>query len=756
MHIFQIKSKPYFQDHSASYIPSFQLPRRSGRSRTRKQGDEDIIEESPSELSAEGDVDRSNAPAPVVSKHIARSERSLRSRSRLTDVAVEVSTTDKETPQENQSPDSNYLFSDSFYRDPSPHRSVITARRAKVARNSELEEESFETVPSVASVVSSRQAVVSQSSSAQSSLVKPITKESKPWKFREVVGVIASYFIISLLMVFLNKELFNRDDVHNALFVTWFQVLISAVLTVFLSYFAIAFPEGSTMRTLFPPISPSLPIFCRALPLGAVFALLLVLNNACLLFVHVSFYQVARSWTIIFNIILSKTVFSTPISTFQIVCAAIVVLGYTIACDGELSIPLLFEQIVSTYKNCVLTHVSTVFSCIWSFIPVSVSAISTLLASLPLVGSAIPKSALSASVSDFVTTLPLNGTIQSTLLALLGELPASSEPCTVSPLLFGLLYGAAGSLILSVYSIMTRQAKQSLPISNTQLVGYTNVTAAVILFVYMVITGDWSRTVAGPAVRSDEFWFALLVVSFAGYLINVVTFFQIEATSPLAHNMIGTAKATVQSVLGWYIYKNPISFRTAIGSAITIFGCAAYAYYTNKPSTSTNKGQSQSPQVESVGAASTSTTEASDVKIPTSQRLGRKAPTSTRDRARSVSRSRIDFSPSRAVLHDEGSKKSVSPVPAVSSWRSEFQRSARKSISRPYFSATTTPVTTSAVPAFDSTSKETITHTAAPASVVVKSIQDENGVVTYPCWAKCIGKMVYQFLTRPPTEEDDE
>ena len=49
-------------------------------------------------------------------------------------------------------------------------------------------------------------------------------------------------------------------------------------------------------------------------------------------------------------------------------------------------------------------------------------------------------------------------------------------------------------------------------------------------------------------------------------------------TSPLTHNISGTAKAAVQSVLAFYIFKNPTTAANMAGIALVLGGSLAYSY----------------------------------------------------------------------------------------------------------------------------------------------------------------------------------
>jgi hypothetical protein len=63
-----------------------------------------------------------------------------------------------------------------------------------------------------------------------------------------------------------------------------------------------------------------------------------------------------------------------------------------------------------------------------------------------------------------------------------------------------------------------------------------------------------------------------------GFLINISTFLQIKWTSPLTHNISGTAKACVQTIMGVLIWQNDVSFLGMFGTFLSIIGCFLYGY----------------------------------------------------------------------------------------------------------------------------------------------------------------------------------
>lgn len=51
-----------------------------------------------------------------------------------------------------------------------------------------------------------------------------------------------------------------------------------------------------------------------------------------------------------------------------------------------------------------------------------------------------------------------------------------------------------------------------------------------------------------------------------------------KATSPLTHNISGTAKAAVQSLMAFYIWGNQATAKGIAGIVFVIFGSGLYTY----------------------------------------------------------------------------------------------------------------------------------------------------------------------------------
>ena len=75
---------------------------------------------------------------------------------------------------------------------------------------------------------------------------------------------------------------------------------------------------------------------------------------------------------------------------------------------------------------------------------------------------------------------------------------------------------------------------------------------------------------------SGIFWSAMTVAGFFGFSIGIVTVLQIKATSPLTHNISGTAKAAVQSMMAFYIWGNTPTFLGVLGIFTVLGGSLLY------------------------------------------------------------------------------------------------------------------------------------------------------------------------------------
>jgi len=140
----------------------------------------------------------------------------------------------------------------------------------------------------------------------------------------------------------------------------------------------------------------------------------------------------------------------------------------------------------------------------------------------------------------------------------------------------GTLFGVLGSLSLSLYSIFT---KKVLPVVNQEiwLLSYYNNVYSCFLFIPLIlINGELSVIFSYENLGQSWFWFAMFVGGLCGFSIGYVTALQIKVTSPLTHNISGTAKACAQTVLATFWFDELKTTLWWVSNIVVLAGSAMY------------------------------------------------------------------------------------------------------------------------------------------------------------------------------------
>jgi GDP-fucose transporter C1 len=283
------------------------------------------------------------------------------------------------------------------------------------------------------------------------------------------------------------------------LFVTWFQCVVTAFICYVAgevgersrTYKAIGTGDGDDSShgdikppflAQFPKADYKVPTGQRVFPLSLVFVGMITFNNLCLKWVEVSFYNVARSLTIVFNVIFTHLLLGSSTSPRTLACLGIVIFGFLLGSGGEVN-----------------------FS--------------------------------------------MRGTVA----------------------------GVMSSLFVSLNSIFTKKVLPVVDNDHWRLTYYNNVNASM-LFLPLILIFEYSQIYAAFSGQffSVIFWLAMMVAGFFGFSIGIVTVLQIKATSPLSHNISGTAKAAVQSILAFYIWQNEWTFMGVLGIFTVLGGSLLY------------------------------------------------------------------------------------------------------------------------------------------------------------------------------------
>lgn len=245
------------------------------------------------------------------------------------------------------------------------------------------------------------------------------------------------------------------------------------------------------------------------MPLSLIFVSMITFNNLCLKYVKVSFYLVARSLTIVFNVLLSYLLLHIYTSVPVLVCCSIVIFGFYIGSEGEMDFSLM-----------------------------------------------------------------------------------------------GTLFGVCSSLFVSLNSIFTKKMIPRVRNNSWTLCYYVELCGmndhqnnmnSSLLFLPLILIFE-RKTILEYAASffSPMFWSIMTLAGVFGFLIGIVTILQIKLTSPLTHNISGTAKACVQTMIAVSVFHERITLRSVIGTCCVLFGTFMYSMVRNREM---DKGKKDSPKL---------------------------------------------------------------------------------------------------------------------------------------------------------------
>lgn len=143
--------------------------------------------------------------------------------------------------------------------------------------------------------------------------------------------------------------------------------------------------------------------------------------------------------------------------------------------------------------------------------------------------------------------------------------------------LSGTVYGVLASLFVSLFSIYTKKVLSVVDGNIWRLTFYNNVNAVILFIPLMVVFGEVPTVTGFEYITSVNFWFMMTVGGVFGFAIGYVTGLQIKVTSPLTHNISGTAKAAAQTVLATYWFQEVKPALWWFSNAVVLGGSLMYA-----------------------------------------------------------------------------------------------------------------------------------------------------------------------------------
>jgi GDP-fucose transporter C1 len=120
--------------------------------------------------------------------------------------------------------------------------------------------------------------------------------------------------------------------------------------------------------------------------------------------------------------------------------------------------------------------------------------------------------------------------------------------------MFGAFCGVASSSFVALNAIYTTRCLPCVDNNVWRLCLYNNFNACILFIPLMLIFGELPAVINYSKLFDLAFWFAMTMAGVLGFSMGYVTGYQIQMTSPLTHNVSGTAKSYVQTLLAVVIY----------------------------------------------------------------------------------------------------------------------------------------------------------------------------------------------------------
>lgn len=140
----------------------------------------------------------------------------------------------------------------------------------------------------------------------------------------------------------------------------------------------------------------------------------------------------------------------------------------------------------------------------------------------------------------------------------------------------GVSFGVASSLFGSLFTIYTKKTLAKLDKNIWVLVLYDNINAILLCTPLLIVHGDIQALISEKAVN-PTFWLLLSISGVMAFFISIVTNASIKYTSPLTHNISGTAKACFQTVIAVVYYNDHKSYLWWISNITILVASAAYS-----------------------------------------------------------------------------------------------------------------------------------------------------------------------------------
>ena len=137
--------------------------------------------------------------------------------------------------------------------------------------------------------------------------------------------------------------------------------------------------------------------------------------------------------------------------------------------------------------------------------------------------------------------------------------------------MFGAFCGVASSVFVALNAIYTTRCLPCVDNNVWRLCLYNNVNACILFLPLMIFFGELPIVMNYTKLLNLTFWFAMTMAGVLGFSMGYVTGYQIQMTGPLTHNVSGTAKSYVQTLMSVIAYTEVCRAFSVKGDMLFLF-----------------------------------------------------------------------------------------------------------------------------------------------------------------------------------------
>ncbi|XP_064632405.1 GDP-fucose transporter 1-like [Lineus longissimus] len=155
-------------------------------------------------------------------------------------------------------------------------------------------------------------------------------------------------------------------------------------------------------------------------------------------------------------------------------------------------------------------------------------------------------------------------------------LGVDQEDAAGSLSVMGVIFGVLASLFVALNAIFTKKVLPAVNQNIWRLALYNNFNAMILFLPLMLLSGEFESVIYFDRLGYPFFWIAMFAGGVFGFAIGYVSGLQIQVTSPLTHNISGTAKSCAQTILACAYFRDVKSLLWWLSNAVVLFGSFAY------------------------------------------------------------------------------------------------------------------------------------------------------------------------------------